>query len=339
MARSSPAARPRRAATAVLSVTVLGVGHRANLVLLDEAGWSIYYSHWAARDLHLDLARGPAHAIRFVRAQDRASGWIGRTWAEGGALIDTGRRRLLFFAGGDLCELGYRRAYFEFTARTWPGWTLQWAYGGLGDIAAALGVDRAVLDLPEAVTEPEPPLLSQDGTRDWWALLSVSDAVGRVSAVCLDAGAGRHWALWVGPGVLARLPAPWPTPEPAGATPDWGLHLDLGRQQLGWWTARSDPLLHRVASRWPGWQVEFWEDGYEQHLAACEGQVTAPPVDLEQGRRLLRDQLSAPRTDSVAGLPDLIARQRAEGHDVEILAPITSHTFVEPDVPDLPDAR
>lgn len=269
------------------------MGHRANYVLLDEAGWTLYYSHWAGQRVELDLASGPAAAIRFVRAQMRVSGWIGRAWVEGGALIDTTRRQLVFFGSGDINDPDYRRACLDHLALVWSGWSVRWAYNALRDFSAMVGVADAALDLPESGVEPlGPPLLVEAGSTEPWALLTVREPDGRVRATCLDVYAGHHWAIWTGPDVLSLLPATAPAPGPLGTAPDWGLHVDVGRRRVIWWTAGWDRLLHRVASRWPGWHLEFCADRYEDHLAACDGLVTAPPINMERGRRLLAASLT-----------------------------------------------
>ncbi len=143
------AARQRRVAT------LPTVGDRANYVVVDADGWRLYYSHWGAQIVDRHLAAGPAAAVRFIEAQlpcDPTTGWLDDDWAEGGAMVDPTRRRMLFYGAHDfLADLDYLRAYLALLRRTWPGWDIGWAVDGLGDFTTHLGVDSAVVRSPGRV--------------------------------------------------------------------------------------------------------------------------------------------------------------------------------------------
>lgn len=49
------------------------MGHRSNLVVVDDDGWRLHYSHWAANGIYRQLAAGPAAALAFVAAQSGRS--------------------------------------------------------------------------------------------------------------------------------------------------------------------------------------------------------------------------------------------------------------------------
>jgi hypothetical protein len=120
---------------------VTPVGSRANLVVVDAEGWRLYFSRWAAMDLYRSLAAGPAAALTFVvdrEPVDRLGGWSNDVWAEGGVVIDCVAQRLVWFGNHWMESLPNRRVFFRLLAETWAGWDVQWAYDGLGDIAAYL---------------------------------------------------------------------------------------------------------------------------------------------------------------------------------------------------------
>lgn len=34
-----------------------------------------------------------------------------------------------------------------------------------------------------------------------------------------------------------------------------------------------------MAARWPGWEVEFWQDRWDEHVRAAGGRFAPPPID------------------------------------------------------------
>ncbi len=132
------------------------MGQRANLIVVGEADYELYYSHWRANMLNRDLFWGPKHALAFIRPQrSRADGadWLDDVWAEGGALMDPGRCLLLWWGGEDvLHEVPLRRLQLELMANPWQGWDVRWAHEGIADLADHVGVPRAQVLSPRDET-------------------------------------------------------------------------------------------------------------------------------------------------------------------------------------------
>ena len=317
------------------------MGARANYVVVEDRGWWLRYSHWGAQHIDVHLAAGPEHAASMVRQQsprDRREGWLDDRWCEGGALLDATRRHLRFFGGSEVLHaLPYRRAYFALLAQTWPHWSVGWAYDGLAEFVGYVGGDRQVVRVPEllpaagAVTAAALECAADDDLEDgFWALLSLRERRGRVLAWPVSTLRRRAHLAWVGEGLLEVLAGPDPGPAAiAGQPPRWGLHIDLAARRLGWWTAATEPGLTREAPlRWPGWDVQFWQDRYERQLAACAGAVRAPVIDLARGLDELGDRLRAHHRDPAAGAVQVVDSLRASGRTVAVTAPITEHTEV-----------
>ena len=126
---------------AVRAVPCPPVGSRANFVLVDDRGWRLFFAKSAAQDIDRLLAPGPGCARRFIEAQRECApdeGWLDDRWCEGAALIDNTRRRLLFFT--ELYGVEQLRACVALVGRTWPGWTVEWAFGGLANLTSYLGL-------------------------------------------------------------------------------------------------------------------------------------------------------------------------------------------------------
>src|SRR5437868_3224543 len=100
------------------------MGQRANLVIVESGGYSLFYSHWRANTLARDLFWGQSYAEAFIRAQQRVNdgSWLNDVWAEGGVVLDHDARTLLFFGGEDIYyEVPLRRVYLRLMQIVWSG--------------------------------------------------------------------------------------------------------------------------------------------------------------------------------------------------------------------------
>jgi hypothetical protein len=321
------------------------MGSRANYVIVDDEGRRLYYSHWGAQQVDVQLAGGWLPAVQFVEAQQRRSpapddpdtGWLDDRWAEGGALIDLRRRHLLFFGGFEFMPaLHYRRAYFALLAQTWPGWTTQWAYRGLSQLAEYVGVDPAVADVPELLGRgpgpgPLPPAEPTElaaGGDGRWTLVTVREPDGSVRAFATE---DSPHPVVLGPAMARMIPAGPDAQtllERAEVAPGGGAHVEVTARQLTWWSAAEQPILFKdLPALWADWDVQFHADDYEGHLAASG--LRLPPVDLSRGLAELEERLSRQYGDPAENALDLARMLRDTGADVQITAPIAAHTQIE----------
>jgi hypothetical protein len=126
------------------------MGNRANLVIVEDGDWTLHYAHyahyahWAGCRMLDGLAFGPEHALRYIGAHRLCpkDEWTGPLWADGGALVDVDRRRLLFFGEERMSTMPERRAMLEVLATMWPDYAVGWAYGGTDELAAYVGAER-----------------------------------------------------------------------------------------------------------------------------------------------------------------------------------------------------
>jgi hypothetical protein len=305
------------------------MGARANFVLIDADGVRLHYSHWGADMVCSALAAGPDPAARFIAAQrrcdDPAHDWLDDVWAEGGAVVDRTSRRLVFYGDQLMLDLPCKRAFLALLAETWPGWTVRWAYDGIGDLAAAAGVDRS------AVREPDEDerLLPEEavaGLDDEVHLLTVRTAEG---CTAYPLGWYVHTA-WQGPALLDRLPAGGRRRLDLSEIPASGLHVDADARTAGVWMRGSGTgLVPALGGLWPGWRVEFWEDRYEEQLARCGGAVTAPGADPAAALDEVVAALGARRGDDpVRRMLDLVD-EVAGDRRVELNPHFTAHRPVD----------
>jgi hypothetical protein len=81
------------------------MGQRANFVVVEPAGYELFYSHWGANTVDRDVFFGPETTLEYFRRQrvvQPPHGWLDEVWAEGGALLDCARYTLLYFGGEDI---------------------------------------------------------------------------------------------------------------------------------------------------------------------------------------------------------------------------------------------
>jgi hypothetical protein len=309
------------------------MGQRANLILLQNRQYRIYYTHWRANTLDRDLFWGPDHATLFARVQKPTDDWLDEVWAEGGAVIDHDARVLLFYGGEDLLyEIPLRRAYLRALARAWDGWDVRWAYEGIADLADYVGHPRAgVLD--PRPRERQSPLRFQDVPG--WVVLAVSllDDCGRLRFYTTHDDATD--LLRAGPGVLAQL-ATAPHHDRLDLAqfdadfPNNGVHLDPTGRTLDFWLAHpSEEIAPRTAAAWPGWSVTWHRDRYESQLERCRGLLTFPVQDEEKLRARLRESLllEEKRTgvDVLLNTMEALAKRGEEVTDVNLHATRDAH--------------
>lgn len=186
-------------------------------------------------------------------------------------LIDLPREVLLLFTwhhGG----VAHRTTWLDQLKEAWPGWEIRWAYGGVEDVAAYVGVDRK-----HVRTEREPierlvndHLLDYPDDGDFVITIREGGTLRGYSACA------QHCDLpWAGPKLIDLARGLTPTPgrgrySESDTGPESGVHIDVDQREIGVWTVA--PILGTVeelAACWPGWTFEFWEDRHTEQTRRC----------------------------------------------------------------------
>lgn len=254
------------------------MGNRANLVIVENGQWQLYYDHWLGCRMLDALAFGPDFAVRYFSELRVCppTDWTCPSWSDGGAVIDIDRHRLLFFGDELLCDMPIRRAMLAVMDAMWPDYSVGWAYGGTHELASYVGAERK---WDEDLRGPDLKLAW--GRKGLCHVVSVVDNDG-----CL-----RLWPLWWGvssarhgAGLLELLPGKGLTRLRLGQIPVGGVHVDTPKRQIGvWYTDDPQNVFDRLPQLWPGWQTECWEDRYEEHVTRCDRALHVPALDLAAG--------------------------------------------------------
>lgn len=257
------------------------MGQRANLIVKQNGRWQLYYDHWCANRLDVELFWGPALALRFIEQREPVgeSDWLDEIWCEGAALLDFDEDVLLFFGGEDIMwDVPLRRAHLALMHEMWPGWEIRWAHEGLVTVGTYVGKPKEMF-LTDREPDPEQRFrILGDDPEDNRILLTVTrDGVTTAGRIC-----GDEESLLLGPGALPELPEL--TGAAATGRLDWhgdmplgGLHLDYDCSAFAYWSAGPTPAIEeRVAAAWPGWDFAWLHDLYHAHIMLTGVDVLLP---------------------------------------------------------------
>jgi hypothetical protein len=303
------------------------MGQRANLLIVENGRYRLFYSHWCANTLPTDLFWGPDYAVKFIQMQQEGdqSDWLDEVWAEGAAVVDLDKKAFLLFGGEDIdCDVPLRRVYLECLARVWRPWTVEWAYEGIASIADYVAYPRAnVLSSQECRTicslvPFENDLPSTVASIQWPAKPLMFYPLGRSLDGYLLSGESLLKANGADRGVGQLLMNE--LDERQEAFPTGGFHIDVPSRTVEFWMARSRPsLLPQLAERWPGWSLHWHRDSYEFQVERANGLLRFPPRSPESLKKKLSEILlhdvaaSGPET-----LLQMAEHDRAQGKTVEI---------------------
>jgi hypothetical protein len=302
------------------------MGQRANLIIVEQGRHRLYYNHWCANRLDCDLFWGPDHAAEFIRLQDEVGDdkWLDDIWAEGGAVLDRDRSVLFLFGGKDvLADVPLRRLYLELVGRVWKGWRVQWAYSGIVDLADYVGYPRERV-MAEVRDDRRPTSLAPPEKPAWTDIVGSFRLEDGRLRLCPLAGEADGY-LQCGPQLIewCRWENAHADLDLAAATetfPSGGFHVDVLSRSVGFWLARqATDIERRLAQYWPGWNVAWHRDSYEQQLEQTCGLLHFPERSrdrlLDEIRRLLLRENSHKPIGSLGQTVDML---RNEGKSVQV---------------------
>ncbi|MFD0275313.1 hypothetical protein ACFVHB_15605 [Kitasatospora sp. NPDC127111] len=259
------------------------MGDRANVIVVREDGTHELYRSGRAVGIDLDLLNGPDAVLAMLPDLRQDGWWLDDIMAQGGVLLDLGQKVLLFFAWeGPSAELRHRAAAFELIRATWQGWQVRWLYDGAAELRAYVGLDPEFVRCRESALWPAPFLAPGDEDLAWPDPDGVVVTVG--TDHCHVASGAFDNPVREGASLFDRL-ADAPEHGVCRLHVNSGVHLDLARRRLGWWSLPSSPQAYEVPRLWPGWTVEFWQDDWQRHVRASGGRFSPRPFDAGEEAR------------------------------------------------------
>ncbi|MNI04878.1 hypothetical protein D3C73_578160 [compost metagenome] len=300
------------------------MGQRANLILVRNGSYQLYYNHWCANRLDEELFWGPEESLAFIESQNLTEEWLDDRWAEGGVLMDIDHQVLLWYGGENiLYDIPLRRQLFTLMQTLWCDWELRWASAGIVDMAKYLNVPleqvRSVEHTGELITtiEPEPKggfirtiasiVFENDDLRVFPLYQTFSD--------CLLDGPSFIQAINPSSGQQKLCMGEW-----SEDFPDQGFHLNLRHKTLDIWYADTDSdIIQHVTRYWSDWTVNDLGDRYEeQSKLTGEAIIFAPQSQttlIERLRSMLLRSSSRSGANSVKLMVDHFEQ---EGKSVKV---------------------
>lgn len=313
------------------------MGMRANLVVIEEEGYSLYYSHWCANTLPSDLFWGPNASLKFIQKQRPMpdKNWLDTIWAEGGVVYDDHQQILLFYGGEDiLFDIPLRNLYLEIMQHNWPGWELRWAHQGIVDLAAYVGISAEKVYAPDELDkqildgqlDTQTSFAQKPVQKRWISTIgTVKFEDKTVWVFPISLVGNQSWRYLAQGSKLLKFTMDrrvhqsvdlneWATHFPVA-----GFHLDESSKTLTLWHANEMYISPQRASVWEGWQIKDIGDNYLQHLSLAEGAFQFPKVDEEKLlEQLIKILLPSTKNHPMASLKALLALQEDEGWEIEV---------------------
>jgi len=242
------------------------MGHRCNLVIIENRQATVYYDHWAANSLEFELLWGPEIARKFIEEREPSpDSWLDEVWAEGGCVMDFDTQHLLWYGGLDIrYEPEQNLIAQELIESQWAGWTVEWAKEGIFDIARKAGVS---IDVVSSDKQRQSRTLIQSYTHES-ELHNFFYADNVISFV--DQGK-LSWAVLCGnvrslvnkdltPDYIISLVQDFSkvdfekgkSLDPDWPGFEWGAHLDFDASSLEYWNPNPcEGLQVLLKQRWP----------------------------------------------------------------------------------------
>jgi len=300
------------------------MGQRANLLIVRQQNWRLYYDHWCANRLDIELFWGPRLTADFIEQLEPLSDpydWLDEVWCEGAVVLDEDRKVLVWFGGEDIeYDLLRRRAYLDLMKCQWQGWDVRWASGGIVEVGAYVGLPADIFLVDRNPEEGFKVLTEYPEGNE--TLLTVRQQ-GRCLATRVH---GYVEALEFGPSQLAMLRDV--TREPSllwiEEMPTCGVHIDIDAHSLHYWqTKPAAGIEDRVRRSWDGWQTEWLGDHFEKHLRLAAMDIQFPHQDIAdlqrsilQGLRRSCTRLASNPARNPAAIRMLAAKYKSE--EIEI---------------------
>ncbi|MEK3913028.1 hypothetical protein [Paenibacillus sp. FSL H7-0331] len=301
------------------------MGQRANLIIVSNDTYDLYYSHWCANTLPKDLFWGPQYAIKFIEMQTKVdvSGWLDDVWAEGGAVLDLDNKKLVFYGGEDiLFDIPLRNLFLSLMNKTWYGWKIEWAYEGILDLASYVGYPKEKV-LTGRVDDIKDLSLAPPEEKNWVntvASVKFSDNEMLLFPLCGEI----EVYLSFGPEIVNKIDksygytslslSEWTEGFPVG-----GFHIDVTEKRVEFWHANNIPdISKQLVTKWSDWKVREYYCDYESQVRSTRGLLQFHSIDRQRLLTQLRALLLKESSNPLDTLSYIVKQEAGAGRTVEI---------------------
>lgn len=281
------------------------MGSRANGIVICDGETIAYYSHYAAEHMPESVLRGPDYMRSWIEGwrECPAGSLMNDIWAEADVVLDVDRSLMAFFVSGTLggCAPLLRR-FMKHAQHAYSGFTLQYAHGGVREIAAIAGLPNPASEEEVSVSSPDWKRLSHNrGRKRFFCSVRQSNLI---ASVTLHGGDTRIFGLagfdlW---DALKYGASPFFSckryrgkqrvrfPEEPWRFPGGGVHVDWNHGTMDYWcTGIHGPGRDVINAAWKGWQVTWHRDNYEAQFEKCGGMIEIPEYSEDVLQELLNE--------------------------------------------------
>ena len=309
------------------------MGQRANLILVENQQYTLYYDHWCANSLDQYLFWGPEKAVAFIKGHEKQGEewWLDDVWCEGGAVIDLDKRLLLWFGGEDISyEIPLRRVLLELMETNWEGWEIRWAYEGVADLVDYVGYDRqkviAVRDTKHIFDKKKvkDTFNCRGAECGWDNIITIKSANDEAEIFLTNITFSLTDFLMHGSALLdlrnrENALLRYSCWFDADSYLMSGIHIDTDTKQLMIWSCTEEVIdFDQLLAAWPGYTITYHRDCYEIQAELSGGRLCFNnPPRLELIQRI-RKIVCRDTKDPLGTLKSLTEMLESQGRDLEV---------------------
>ncbi|WP_028778901.1 hypothetical protein [Shimazuella kribbensis] len=317
------------------------MGHRANLIIVTESSYELYYSHWSL-SLPVDMFWGPDYAIRYIREHERRENdhWLDDVWAEGGALVDPQQKVMMLFGGESLDQdMLLLDTYLSLIQEVWEGWEVRWAYNGILEIADYVGFPRTLLESESNIPAKTEPLSLKAPTNksqiESAGSIITKDGETRIFPLTQFVNYylihGEH-LLQVAETEEALehfVYADW-----SAIFPESGFHIDVHQKTIHYWSLfhdfHSEDMHQKILQMWPNWNVIYEKKNYQKQIVLTSGKLQFPQISQNELMRKLAELFYLGSSyDPVKNIKNVLQQIEQEAESIYIHPAVLIHTSAE----------
>jgi hypothetical protein len=308
------------------------MGQRANLIIVENGEYELYYDHWCANALDRYLFWGVQQAVDFFRKHDQQdeNWWLDDVWCEGGAVIDLDKYVLLWFGGEDISyEIPLRRVLLELMQKNWTGWEIVWAYEGIADLADYVGYDRrnVIADKKDEGSFTKQKIIDIFNISEEDSVISIRNLKGEIEIYPMNIAFVLNKFLLYGSDLLklrqyTNALSEWlyvNRYDGDDSFPKAGIHIDMQNKRIDFWSCREHIFdFDKLAKAWKGYRIVYQKDNFETQLNLTDGKLKFPARSRDLLVKMVKGIVCHDTADPIERLNSTTELIKSQGRDVEV---------------------
>ena len=307
------------------------MGQRANLIIVENGRYELYYDHWCANSLDSYLFWGVYETVSFIREHDKSGSeyWLDDVWCEGAVLVDLDNKKLLFFGGEDIMfNIPLRRVYLELLKEIWEGYEVNWAFEGIIDLARYVGYNwEKLLNRTEETNRDITDAFENEGDYYITGVFSLAHETEGLSIFpiysyennllfCSDETVLTYISK-----LKSNLEVFKNGKYETDCFPNFGMHVDMKKRELIFWesdTTHAD-YYKKIENFWPGWEISYLYDNYHEHAELIKSDVVFPKTDHKKCIAQIKSIVCSENKNPVDMVDNLITALKNSGEkDIKV---------------------